>query len=528
MSLPSHQLGDRRPWYRRPGTWWILAIIPFSTAAMSATLAPRVEIYTRLVCRVHKPDIFKENYGLDPASVSGIFPPARHASPIISPDDKYPEDTTRILLELNRQRPLRCRAPERTKHEDVRLGPCGPAYRCPAYCRYASSSVPRTTTLTRAAALSLSMGAFACLTTGWWGSYSDRHGRTSVMGISILGALLTDFIVIFVATFPDAAPGGYWFLVARLAHTSQTRARQEAVHAPSLFHGHALHRRRLGPSLGGLLIRETSLISIFYATTLIHISYTLYVWFVLPESAWVTAVAFAIKLGAFLRPLAVFYPHRASVNGNPLKKPSRDWSLVLIALAYGFTASIMGSYMYSFQYASAKFGWTSEQLGYFLSSIGAVRAIYLTILVPVILKIFKPAPEILEFYQDDENAPLVSSGRPQVVVRKEIHSPLFDLRFARVCLLIEVIAYTGMALSPHPAAYTASAMGAAIGGALPAALQSVALDIYVRRGGTEAGKLFGAISVVQALSSQIAGPSMFALVYMNTVATFPAASSSSL
>ena len=39
----------------------------------------------------------------------------------------------------------------------------------------------------------------------------------------------------------------------------------------------------------------------------------------------------------------------------------------------------------------------------------------------------------------------------------------------------------------------------------------------------ERNRLFGALSVVQALSSQIAGPSLFALVYMNTVATFPSA-----
>jgi MFS family permease len=33
------------------------------------------------------------------------------------------------------------------------------------------------------------------------------------MGISVLGLLLTDFIIIFVTSFSKHIPGGYWFLV---------------------------------------------------------------------------------------------------------------------------------------------------------------------------------------------------------------------------------------------------------------------------------------------------------------------------
>jgi hypothetical protein len=36
--------------------------MPFSSIAMSATIAPRIEIYTMLACSVHKPDIFRQNF----------------------------------------------------------------------------------------------------------------------------------------------------------------------------------------------------------------------------------------------------------------------------------------------------------------------------------------------------------------------------------------------------------------------------------------------------------------------------------
>ena len=49
-----------------PDIWCVvprlLAIMPFTSIAMSATMAPRIEIYTVLACSVHKPDIFKQSF----------------------------------------------------------------------------------------------------------------------------------------------------------------------------------------------------------------------------------------------------------------------------------------------------------------------------------------------------------------------------------------------------------------------------------------------------------------------------------
>jgi len=80
---------DARPWWKRPSPYWyatccsskndwlivlvrLICVLGFTSAAVGATLAPRVEIYTMLACQVHKPDIFRENY---PSPQSPIHPP---------------------------------------------------------------------------------------------------------------------------------------------------------------------------------------------------------------------------------------------------------------------------------------------------------------------------------------------------------------------------------------------------------------------------------------------------------------------
>ncbi|OAX30925.1 hypothetical protein K503DRAFT_148240 [Rhizopogon vinicolor AM-OR11-026] len=64
----------------------------------------------------------------------------------------------------------------------------------------------------------------------------------------------------------------------------------------------------------------------------------------------------------------------------------------------------------------------------------------------------------------------------------------------------------------------------ALGVGYSPAVQAFALEVYNRRGGKgEPGKLFGAISVMQALGAQILGPALYGFVYYKTVAIFPGA-----
>lgn len=70
----------RLPWWRRPSPLWILVAFPFSTMAFSATMAPKVEIFTQLACRAHKPELFGNIFGDNPQI---IFSPIVKTAPSV-------------------------------------------------------------------------------------------------------------------------------------------------------------------------------------------------------------------------------------------------------------------------------------------------------------------------------------------------------------------------------------------------------------------------------------------------------------
>ncbi|KAJ3800064.1 major facilitator superfamily domain-containing protein [Lentinula aff. detonsa] len=530
----------RLPWWKRPSPLWLLALIPITSAAMSATLAPRVEIYTDLACAQHKPEIADNHTRSIPLSFTTV-------SAVTSSNFSVSAHTNAGELPGTIEIPVK--------------KPSNP-------CK--TDPVVQAAVAQLAAVMTACMGILSCITTGWWSSFSDRHGRTAALGISVFGILITDANFILVYFFYQSLPGGYWFLIlgplvegsmggfttaAATCHayladttTSTSRSRMFSMNLGLMFIGFAL-----GPTLGGLLIRFTGrTISVFYVATLVHMMYAFMIWFIVPESNSKRKMQLARanyqeelvesqraregagfllrikRLFSFLTPLAVFNPIR--VSENPLKPPRRDWNLVLIALSYAFTISVIGSVTYKFQYAASTFDWDSETLGYWLSLVGAARAFHLAIILPLCIKLFKRKPRRVS---SEESEPLISSSTPSTSTVSsdlrsdspsrllEPHSSAFDLGLARTSLFIEIVAYLLMALVTTPVAFALFGMLGSLGSGFSPALQSVALEMYTERGGTENGKLFGALSVIQALSSQIIGPAMYGLVYMKTVAVFP-------
>ena len=81
----------------------------------------------------------------------------------------------------------------------------------------------------------------------------------------------------------------------------------------------------------------------------------------------------------------------------------------------------------------------------------------------------------------------------------DLDSSHFDLALARVSLSVDFVSYVWFVLAKGAVAFTLATVVAAFGSGFNPAIQSVALGLYKRRGGTESGKLFGALSVVQAL-----------------------------
>ncbi|KAG5352842.1 hypothetical protein C0989_000184 [Termitomyces sp. Mn162] len=277
----------------------------------------------------------------------------------------------------------------------------------------------------------------------------------------------------------------------------------------------------IGPSLGSLLVRFTGTpLSVFYAAFGIHLIYAFIVCLILPESLLKSqmeqsrvkhdaelratsensvGVLMRIKRPfSFLSSLSVLLPDskEGTPRGNPLKRKRRDWNLTIVAGVYALAISVMGSYTTKFQYAAATFGWSSETLGYFLTLVGATRAFFLAIIIPCFIKLYKPQARPSS---GAEAEPLLS-GSPREAAMKMPHSTAFDLGLARVSLLVEVVSYSLMAYAPTALVFTRSSMMTSMGAGLNPALQSVALALYRRRGGMESGRLFGAISVLQALS----------------------------
>ncbi|KAI0362392.1 MFS general substrate transporter [Trametes cingulata] len=514
------------PWWKRPSPWWFLAYVPFSAIAMTITAAAKIELYTYLACQVHKPVVNPDrdvlSFGSATNATFTLDEPSQrvcHADPVVSA----------AVAELN---------------------------------------IIMTTV----------MGILSCMTTAWWGGLSDRYGRTRVMSCSVVGILLTDVNLILVYFFHKQLPGGYFFLIvgpilegllgglssmsanvhAYMSDCTSPASRSKIFsrHLGLLFTGMAI-----GPTLGGLVIRFTNqFISVFYIAAALHLVYALLIWFVIPESlhpserqaarvrqrveeeqyraahAHGGLLVLLKRMFAFLTPLMLFLPIEMNEGGTPSKGKRRDWSLCLVIMAYGFTISLMGSYVYIMQYIQTFFEWSTEQVGYWFSTIGVTRALFLTVILPLIIRFSKPASPPIQLptepaepleggaHSDSPSTPArPSASRQHSHQHSHQHSPAFDLNLARASLAIDAVVYALLTLAPNGLSFAATSCLGGLGMGFGPAIQSVALTLYNRRGGKDTGKLFGAMSVVQALSAQIFGPFVYGLTYAKTVATFPKA-----
>lgn len=115
----------------------------------------------------------------------------------------------------------------------------------------------------------------------------------------------------------------------------------------------------------------------------------------------------------------------------------------------------------------------------------------------VAIKLFKPKPKVVEMPL--ETAPLLSPSNQNTPKEREVHPAAFDLGLARISLVLEMIGFACMGFALTPLTFTLSGMFGSMGAAFSPANQAVALALYTKRGGTETGRLFGALSVLQSL-----------------------------
>ncbi|KAF8311588.1 MFS general substrate transporter [Clavulina sp. PMI_390] len=527
----------------------MLGLIAFSSVVFSMTFAPKTEVYIRLVCEHARPEYF-ERYD-DHALNMMIGTSSTDPELPIPAYPTEPKDRARITVPR-------------------------PSSRC--------TSDPEVGRLVAGlnATLQVVMGVLSILTTAYWAILSDRVGRTTVLAIGALGNLVADFIFILTTLRASRLPGGYKLFilgsvfqgltgaVPTMMATSQSyvadcadpsaRARMFSLFYAVWFTGMAI-----GPTLGGLLVTATDdMLSVFYVATFAHGIVTLALWFVIPESlspearaanhasreaservvsgkTWQdTASRIFRTLFGFLLPLAVLLPRKREPGEPGYAQGKRDWNLTLIATAGACLSMLIALVPYKFQYAEAQFGWNSEQLGYFLTGMGVFRSLHLAVVLPLIIRFFAPRNEDLRDTVNETDPLLDGESRPtttstnqrdasitpshheRIRLRHTHRTADFDLIIARASVMVDITAYIFIVLSQNGPQFFAASMLSSFGGGFNPSAHSISLYL-MPRGDMDSGKLFGALGVLNALSTQVTGPTIAGAIYMSTVKVFPKA-----
>lgn len=320
------------------------------------TIAPRVQVFTQLSCNAvfgHPSDYNHTN-----------IIPASGASTANSTNFTIPR-IYNVMEDPEIEDPLR-----------------EPSKRCLADPRVQAGAARLQTVMM------VTMGILSAVTTGWWGRYGERHGRTRVLTAATFGLLLTDlaFILISLPQSPFAAHGhkllivvpiiegllGGWSTLqgATSAYVSDCTSDGSRSHIFSRFMGVYYTGFALGPMLGAWLIThplplpavllpETSSVHtvtpVFYVALMCSSVNLFLSLFVFPESlskekrkarkildaeaaAQVIQSSSKYKGGvlALIRslfiPLLVFAPKR--------RASGRDWNMLLLGLAlFGYLLS---------------------------------------------------------------------------------------------------------------------------------------------------------------------------------------------
>lgn len=606
----------RKPFYRARPLW----LVPFAVMASltrGMTLAPRVEVFTQLSCNKVRSEQASYNRTHHPSSII-VFPQSNawlHHTTTLDPLGPH----------LHRPILLSGLADNDDDTQDPRQIPSSRCIEDPAVQAGAARLQMIMTT---------TMGLLTALTTGWWGHFGERHGRTTVLAIATFGLFLTDLIFILVSTpssplshhghkllllapFIEGLLGGWSTLQsATSAYLSDCTSSGSRAHIFSRFAGVFYIGFSLGPSIGAWLIQHPipilaspgtegraakTVTSVFWVAIACSFINFVLVLLVFPESLDKEKKDKAMReyvartrgtsrgkaraseegirderddvherpaqtgsvISKLLEPLAVFLPVVVMDPTSPGRK-RRDWSLTLLAASLiGYMLST-GVYQIKYLYAEHVYGWGTEQLSHYISFLGGARAMYLLLLLPTIISLFKPKPVAKK-----GNAKAAQGKKPKPTRAQLGREIAFDLTLTRWSLVIDIVANALITLAPAPSYHVhdafrhhkgfsftmpqmsnaqsqalfvlASSMNSLGSGSIPA-VHSLALCLMQVRAldtGTAAveaeevvvdsetavgtGSLFGAFAVLQSVGQMILGPMLFGLVYSNTVARFPKA-----
>jgi len=144
------------------------------------TLAPRVEVFTQLSCAAihHHHPYNHTNAPRIPRDSDSLF-----AYPAVDPLVPHLSSIRPVSIDLPTvASPTSPQDDDGSNEDDPRKLP---SQRCLSDPRVTAGAARLQTIMTT------TMGLLSALTTGWWGHFSERHGRTRVLALSTFGLFLT-------------------------------------------------------------------------------------------------------------------------------------------------------------------------------------------------------------------------------------------------------------------------------------------------------------------------------------------------
>ncbi|KAJ7227243.1 major facilitator superfamily domain-containing protein [Mycena pura] len=384
------------------------------------------------------------------------------------------------------------------------------------------------------------MNVLSSASTGLWSQWGDHRGRKNVFCVSIVCLVTRELVFLFVSgsatgreeafilvgpVMEGLAGGLSVFNGVFHAYISDCTPDGSRAKIFSAVQGTVFVGLAIGPWIAGGLTSYTDLTpySMFYISIAIQLVLLFYTVFIFPESIRAkhqhssrpavglaaasdaspsTLKEFARRFTAgFVSPITIFRP-RIVERGTSLTK---DYNVTFMGLAMFLYITSTAINQLKYLYGKNAYSWTSEQLGYYMSLLWISRAINLFVVLPLIVSYFKP------------KTPITGVSTPESIVL-ELQ---FDKRLAQGSLFVDALANVLVALSSSEVAFFAfSAMSAFTSGGNPA-LQSLGAVCLAALGySSEAGRLFGAVGVLNAVSHSIS-PAIYAVTYSMTVSTHP-------
>jgi MFS family permease len=269
------------------------------------TIAPKVQVYTQLACNevLHHPIDYDESsiHGFHTHSFARVLTHATITSttPIIGGALQIRNGTASLSSGLHAF--VNSQFDEVTHSQDECLSD-----------PLVQARAARLQTI-----MMTTMGLLTALTTGWWGHFGERYGRTRALAVAACGMVISDLIfflvsfpqspfarhghkLLYVAPFIEGATGGWSTLqAATTAYISDCTSDGSRSHIFSRFTGVYYLGFAVGPTLGAFLITHPpplpfqshvhaqvsrSMTPVFWVSALLSIVNFLMVVFVFPES----------------------------------------------------------------------------------------------------------------------------------------------------------------------------------------------------------------------------------------------------